>query len=84
MKLKIGKMTNQELADWFEIKLKTFKNTKRKRLEELKEYADFYEEKGKVYITHIYEDTYSRKKVYPRVKELMPVLWNKEGIKYMG
>ena len=57
MKLKIGKMTNQELADWFEIAPKTFRNTKPKRLEELKEYADFYEDKGKVYITHIYEDT---------------------------
>ena len=80
MKLKIGKMTNQDLADWCEIAPKTLRNTKPKRLEELKEYADFYEEKGKVYITHIYEDTYSRKKVYPRVKELMPVLWNKDGL----
>ena len=40
MKLKIGKMTNQDLADWFEIAPKTLRNTKPKRLEELKEYAD--------------------------------------------
>ena len=50
MELKIGTMTNIELAEWFGISLSTFKNGKKKKLEELKLFADFCEEKGKINI----------------------------------
>lgn len=53
MELTTGVWTNEMLAEWFEIKEKTFANTKKKRLEELKKYADFYEKKGKVVITEV-------------------------------
>ena len=39
----MGKMTNQELADWFGIKIGSFKAKKKIKLEELKDYADFDE-----------------------------------------
>lgn len=53
MELTTGVWTNKMLAEWFEIKEKTFANTKKKCLEELKEYAVFYEKKGKVVITEV-------------------------------
>lgn len=43
--LTVGEISNKELADWFGIKEATFKNAKAKKLQELKYFADFYEEK---------------------------------------
>lgn len=65
--LKLGIMTNKELADWFGISEASFKNTKRLKLEELKTYAEFETIKGKVNIKRIlstaaYEKRSARKK----------------------
>lgn len=57
MKLSIGKWTNQQLADWFGISIDTFKKYKKEKLEILRDYADFYEEKGKIIITEVYGET---------------------------
>ena len=35
MELKEGIMTNSELAEWFNVALSTFKNTKKQKLEKL-------------------------------------------------
>lgn len=59
--LKIGKMTNQELADWFGIKLNTLKQHKKKKLEALKYYADFEEVYGGVNIINIKKEAFNKK-----------------------
>ena len=46
-------MTNKELADWFRIKEKSFRDTRAKKLEILKEYAEFENLRGKVNILKI-------------------------------
>lgn len=61
MKLKLGKMTNKELAEWFGIKPESMTKTKKKKLEELKRYAFFEEVYGGVNITAIIKETYNKK-----------------------
>ena len=58
MQLKVGKMTNKELAEWFGIKPNSFTQHKKKKLEELKEFCFFEEVYGGVEITAIISDTY--------------------------
>ena len=41
MELNIGYMSNEKLAEWFGIKPKTLRNTKGKRMEELKYFCSF-------------------------------------------
>lgn len=82
MELKEGIMTNEELAEWFGVKLTSFKNTKRKKLEELKLFADFYEEKGKVIITEIYEPIYQKQqgKTKQMVISKIDQVWSEDGL----
>ena len=82
MKLKLGKMTNQELADWFGIKLSSFKVAKQDKLKELAAYAEFTEDKGKVIISRIYNDTYSKKGsvLYEEVKGRIDSTWDESGL----
>ena len=82
MELKLGQMTNQELAQWFDITVKSFTNTKKKRLEELKYFADFYENKGKVVITKIINPVYSKRVTtnYEKVKDKIDEVWSSDGL----
>ena len=57
--LHIGIMTNQELADWFGIKEKSLRSCRKRKLQELKEYADFENLRGKVNITKILKSIYT-------------------------
>ena len=50
--------TNADLAAWFGVKESTFKCSKVKKLEYLKQFADFEEIKGKVKILKVYESEY--------------------------
>lgn len=43
MELTTGVWTNRTLTKWFGIKENTFRSKKKQKLQELKEYADFYE-----------------------------------------
>ena len=61
MELKLGKMANKELAEWFGIQLNSFKARKKNRLEELKAFAKFEEIYGGVNILKIIEPVYSKK-----------------------
>lgn len=61
MKLKLGKMTTKELAQWFQLSYGSFRTLKAKKLEELKNYAYFEEVYGGVNITAIINDTYNKK-----------------------
>ena len=58
MELKLGKMTAKELAEWFGVSYGTFRNSKKKKLEELKEFCFFEEVYGGVEITAIISPTY--------------------------
>lgn len=58
--LHLGKYTNKELAEWFGIKTETFTRYKKKKLEELKNFANFDEIYGGIYITNIKEPTYNK------------------------
>lgn len=66
--LKLGEMTNEELAEWFGIKVPSFKNSKNKKLEILKDFCDFViTKRGTVVIKTIYIPVYLKKKdrAYP-------------------
>lgn len=75
MELITGIYTNKQLAQWFGIKEKTFSNTKKKRLEELKEYADFYEEKKKIIITNVKQEFYKKDRC--KLEEILEQNWEK-------
>ena len=82
MELKLGKMTNKELAEWFGITEGTFKNNKVKKLDELKLFADFIEQNGKIYIREIYEPIYNKqqKKTLQKVVDKIDEVWNINGL----
>lgn len=82
MILKKGIITNKELADWFGVKESTLKNSKKKRLEELKKYAKFEEIKGKVNILEVYEEIYIKRKSksYQTVRNNFEKTWSENGL----
>ena len=61
MELRLGKMTNKELAEWFGITPNTLSKYKDRKLKELEYFADFHEEKGKVVIEKIKNPVYTKK-----------------------
>ena len=78
--LHLGAFTNDELADWFGIKIGTFRNAKAKKLKELEEYADFEIKWGKVVITHIKQPYYIKgSKSAKKIHEEFCNLWNEDG-----
>lgn len=86
MQLHLGTMTNQELAAWFGLTEGSFKNTKKKRLQELKEdYCDFEVLRGKINVIKIYDEkkiNYVNKKsrVYKFICNNMDKVWNENGL----
>lgn len=82
MELKEGIMTNKELAEWFGVKEDSFKRRKKDKLEELKLFADFYEEKGKVIITEVYEPIYQKQqgKTKQMVISKIDQVWSEDGL----
>ena len=82
MQLKLGIMTNKELAEWFGITDASFKSLKKKKLEELKNFAEFEEVKGKVNITKIIVPTYVKlgSKAYQRIKDEVDKEWSEDGL----
>lgn len=75
-----GVWTNQMLADFFRVKLKTFRDSRKKKLEELKDYADFEEGRGFITITKVKNRTpYTRKQSKNKriVKEEFPKCWRR-------
>ena len=66
MILEEGKIyTNSQLAEWFKVKPVTFTKSKQKKLEYLKNFAEFEKVKGKIKITKVLEPNY----INPRDKE---------------
>lgn len=82
MELVEGIMTNKDLAEWFGVKEDSFKRRKKDKLEELKLFADFYEEKGKVIITEVYEPIYQKQqgKTKQMVISKIDQVWSEDGL----
>ena len=73
-------MSNNDLAEWFQIKPGSFRNTKAKKLEELKKYAEYEIQGAKVLITKVIEPKFIKKKDYSIVKEEFTQVYNKSKI----
>lgn len=60
MKLKLGKMSTQQLAQWMGISYSYFRQTKEKNLERLENFCDFEPVYGGVIIKEIYDYEYDK------------------------
>ena len=82
MELKVGKITNKELAEWFGVKPNTLSKKKVEKLEELKEYAEYHLEKGKVFIDKVYKPVYIKKKSanYRAIRNTVDETWSRDGL----
>lgn len=80
--LKLGIMTNAELAKWFGIKEKSLTDNRKKKLEQLKSYAIFEAERGQVNIIEIIKPVYQKKsnKNQEFVKQKTLEQWDKSGL----
>lgn len=78
--LELKDYTNAELAEWFGIKPDSFKTNRKRKLEELKEYADFTVGRGKVTITNIKQPYYTKGSLSAKkIKKEFRNLWNENG-----
>lgn len=82
--LTVGKKTNQELAKWFGVKANTFGNQKKRRLEELKLFAEYHMMGTKVIIDKViipeYDKEVSRVDNYTKVRDEVNPTWSKNGL----
>ena len=80
MKLEPGKISTKELASWFETSYGTFRNKKKKYLEELREYCRFEVVYGGVEITDVYISEYVKpNNNYQEVESHVPEEWDESG-----
>lgn len=76
--------TNAEMAQWFKVTEKTFRNSRKKKLEILKEYCNFEDLRGKIKIIAIYDKTIpceyieKKSKFYEYCKEQALAVWKIE------
>lgn len=79
--LKLGIMTNKELAKWFGgIQEKSFRSTRAKKLKILEEYAEFEDMRGKINITKVIKPIYIKNKNYKFIKEKTLEQWSNTGL----
>lgn len=81
MKLKIGKMTSKELAEWFGIAYSTYRKKSKTLLEELKDYCRYDVCYGGVVVTdiNIFEYVNPRTSNYKEVESHVPEEWDESG-----
>lgn len=81
MKLKLGIMTNAEIAEWMGIKPTSFRKHKAQYMPKLDGYAEYEVVRGGVKITRIIQDTYVKKesKAYSEVKAHFDTTWSADG-----
>lgn len=60
-KLKLGKMTGQEIADWMSVSYKTYRNSPTKYVSRLKDYCVYEQVRGGAIIKEIFIDEYNPK-----------------------
>lgn len=81
MQLHLGFMSYEELAEWFGVKLGSFNNAKKKKLQSLKSFADFSVVGKGINIKKIYIPVYSKKgsQAYQVVKQDFDNIWGKDS-----
>ena len=82
MELTLGEKSNADLAKWFGISSQSFSQTKKRKLEELKNFAKFHIQGRKVIIDEIIEAEYYKptSKNYTKVKEKVDPTWSDTGL----
>lgn len=82
MELHTGKYLNKDLAEWFGISQGSFNTKKEKKLEELKDFAEFHLEGKKVVIDRVLVPTYSKRgsETYQKIKEKIDEVWSETGL----
>lgn len=82
MKLKLGFMSNQELADWFGICKKSYENKRLAKLKELENFAVFQPIRGGVNISEILIPEYSKlgSEAYRFVRDHVDETWDATGL----
>lgn len=80
--LREGKISYKDLAEWFGIGAQGLNNNKEKKLEELKNFAEYeINEKGKIIITKVINPYYKKKDdTYQKVVNKIDEVWNKNGL----
>lgn len=78
--LKLGKVSNAELASWFLVEETTLSRRKKKYLERLKLYCDFISCRGGVEILEIYKAFYIQNKNYKIVEDNFDNYWDESGL----
>lgn len=80
IKLHLGKMTNQELAEWFNTTYKQITNKKKQYLKKLEEYCRFEAYRGGIDVKEIYKECYCKNANYQLIRHELPKTWNKNGL----
>lgn len=82
MELKLGKVSSKFLAEWFGITANSFSRNRTKKLEELKLFAEFYEEGKKIVITKIINPVYTKQgsTSYLKIKNNIDENWSDSGL----
>lgn len=79
--LRLGKITNKELAEWFGAKgSDNISRHKKRYLEILKDYCDFDDIRGGIVVKKIYKSFYVKNSNYQIVKEEFKDTWDKSGL----
>lgn len=80
MKLKLGKMTGKEIAEWLTISYdSTYRRNPTKQIEKLNGYCEYEQIRGGVIIKKIYTDTYYGELEKDTVKEYLQEIKNKKN-----
>lgn len=76
--LKLGRMTNDELANWFDVQPETLRKKRANYITKLEEYCEFENLRGAVNITKIYNDIYIKRnsKAYQYYLDNLPKVWH--------
>ena len=78
--LKLGKVTNQELAEWFNATVNSITKKKQQWLKILQEYCEFTPIYGGVIITKIYKPFYTKNMNLKIVQEEFNEVWDKSNL----
>lgn len=85
LELKVGMMTNKELANWFGISASSFSHDKKRKLKELQSYADYElvgDKTQKIKIKKVYEPKYIKKgsQSFEFIKSKLNEVWSDDGL----
>ena len=78
--LKLGKVSNAELVEWFGSTANSFSKKKKSWLKKLEEYCEFKPLDGGVEITKIHKYFYTKNKNYQIVKDNFCSVWDESGL----